>query len=233
VTVPDPASRPSDRIRLHRSPKKGRYERGKIEAILDRCLVGHVAFIDRGEPVCIPMLYARIGAEIYVHGSRASRTMRRLGRGEPACLTVTALDGLVLARSAFQHSANYESVVAFGRFCEITGDGERLAALAAFTNKLLPGRWQEVRPPSARELKATMVLAMGVGEASAKIRSGPPDDDDTDDAALGVWAGELPIVHSLGTPIPSPGLRPGIELSPALGQLREQPETRREVSRDE
>src|SRR3989442_474380 len=120
-----------------------------------------------------------------VHGSRTSRTMRLLGRAEPACLTVTALDGLVLAPSAFEHSANYESVVAFGRFCEITGDGEQLAALAAFTSKLLPGRWQEVRPPSARELRATMVLAMEVGEASAKIRSGPPDDDDTDDAALG------------------------------------------------
>ncbi len=156
-----------DRIRVRRNPKKGRYARDQIEAILDRSLVGHVAFVDRGEPVCIPMLYARIDRDLYIHGSRVSRAMRVLSRGGPACVAVTVLDGLVLARSAFEHSANYESVVAFGRFREIGGEEERLAALAAFTNQLVPGRWSEVRPPSAKELKATMVLAMEIVEASA------------------------------------------------------------------
>ena len=210
---------PSDRVRVRRNPKKGRYEREKIEAILDRSLFAHVAFVDEGEPVCIPMLYARIDTELFIHGSRASRMMRLLARGVPACLTVTVLDGLVLARSAFEHSANYESVVAFGRFGEITDDDERLTALAAFTNKLLPGRWDEVRRPNAKELKATTVLAMEIAEASAKVRTGPPDDDDTEDAALDVWAGELPIVHTFGAPIPSPGLRPDVEVDGSVARV--------------
>jgi nitroimidazol reductase NimA-like FMN-containing flavoprotein (pyridoxamine 5'-phosphate oxidase superfamily) len=217
------SSRPPDRIRVRRNPKKGRYEREQIAAILDRSLVAHVAFADRGDPVCIPMLYARIADDLYIHGSRASRTMRALARGEPACVAVTVLDGLVLARSAFEHSANYESVVAFGRFREITSDAERLTALAAFTNKLLPGRWDEVRRPSAKELKATVVLAMTIDEASAKVRNGPPDDDDTEDAALDVWAGELPIRHRLGEPVPSPGLRPGTPLSRSIEELTAHP----------
>ena len=224
--------RPSDRVRVRRNPKKGRYERARIEAILDRSLVGHVAFVDRGAPVCIPMLYSRIDGRICVHGSRASRAMRLLGRGGPACFTATVLDGLVLARSAFEQSANYESVVAFGRFHEITGDEERLAALAAFMDKLLPGRWSEVRPPSAKELKGTTVLAMEIEEASAKVRSGPPDDDDSEDAALDVWAGEVPIVHSFGAPVPSPGLRQDIAIAASVKQLLEQRANRSEPDQD-
>jgi uncharacterized protein len=215
--------RPSDRVRVRRNPKKGRYERSRIEAILDRSLVGHVAFVDRREPVCIPMLYARIAGRIYVHGSRASRAMRLLGRGERACFTATILDGLVLARSAFEHSANYESVVAFGRFHEVTGEDERLAALSAFTDNLLPGRWNEVRAPNAKELKGTVVLAMEIEEASAKVRSGPPDDDDSEDAALDVWAGEIPIMHSLGGPVSSPGLGHGTAIAESVKQLLERP----------
>jgi nitroimidazol reductase NimA-like FMN-containing flavoprotein (pyridoxamine 5'-phosphate oxidase superfamily) len=142
---------PSDRIRVRRNAKKGRYERERIHSILDRSLVAHVAFIDRGEPVCIPMLHARVEEKISIHGSRASRAMRLLAAGAPACLTVTLLDGLVLPRSAFEHSANYESVVAFGRFEEVTGDDERLAALVAFTNKLLPRRWHVVRQPNTNK----------------------------------------------------------------------------------
>lgn len=207
--------RPPDRIRVRRFPKKGRYERDVIEAILDRALVAHVAFVEDGEPVCIPMLFARIDSRVYIHGSRASRAMRILGRSEPACLTVTLLQGLVLARSAFEHSANYESVVAFGRFHAIE-DGELLAAVAAFAEKILPGRFGEVRPPSAKELKGTTVLAMQIEQASAKVRYGPPDDDDSADADLDVWAGELPIVTSFGEPVPSPGLRSGIALSPSI-----------------
>ncbi len=208
--------RPPDRIRVRRNPKKGRYERETVESILDRGLVAHVAFVDGGDPVCIPMLYARVGGRLYVHGSRASRAMRLLAAGPQACLTVTLLHGLVLARSAFEHSANYESVVAFGRFEQIDDDAERLAALAAFTDKLLPGRFDEVRAPSAKELKGTVVLAMPIDQVSAKVRHGPPDDDDSEDAALDVWAGELPIVTAFGAPVPSPGLRPGIALPAGL-----------------
>jgi nitroimidazol reductase NimA-like FMN-containing flavoprotein (pyridoxamine 5'-phosphate oxidase superfamily) len=224
--------RPPDRVRVRRNPKKGRYERARIEAILDRSLVGHVAFVDGDAPVCIPMLYARIAGRIYVHGSRASRAMRLLRRGERACFTATVLDGLVLARSAFEHSANYESVIAFGRFHEITGEEERLAALAAFTNKLLPGRWSEVRRPNAKELKGTMLLAMEIDEASAKVRSGPPDDDDSEDAALDVWAGEIPIMHSFGAPVPSPGLRHGTAIAESVKQLLEQQAGRSEADDD-
>jgi uncharacterized protein len=215
------ATGPPDRIRVRRSPKKGRYDRTMIKAILDRALVAHVAFIDHAEPVCIPVLFARIDDSIYVHGSRASRAMRLLARGEPACVTVTLVQGLVLARSAFEHSANYESVVVFGRFQPIEDADERLAALATFTNKLLPGRWDEVRAPNAKELKGTMILAMAIEQASAKVRRGPPDDDDSEDAALEVWAGELPIVTTFGEPVASPGLRSGIPVSPTIYHLQE------------
>lgn len=204
-------SGPSDRVRVRRDPKKGHYDRDRIGAILDRSLFAHVAFVDDGHPVCIPMLCARIGAKVYIHGSRASRAMRLLARGEPVCVTVTMLDGLVLARSVFEHSANYESVVAFGRFHEITGADERLAALEAFTEKILPGRWNDVRQPNAKEMKATTVLALEIDEASAKVRTGPPDDDGTADAELDVWAGEIPIRQVYGTPVPSPGLRPDVD----------------------
>jgi nitroimidazol reductase NimA-like FMN-containing flavoprotein (pyridoxamine 5'-phosphate oxidase superfamily) len=197
----------SDRVKVRRGPHKGRYDRATIHRILDRALVGHIAFVDRGAPFCIPMLVARVDEAVYVHGSRASRMLRALATGAPACVAVTVLDGLVLARSIFEHSANYESVVAVGRFRPVDGDAERLAALEAFTEKLLPGRWAEVRPPSTRELKATTVLAMTLDEAAAKCRTGPPDDDDSADAALEVWAGVIPLVTSYGTPVPSPGLR--------------------------
>ncbi len=212
--------RPPDRIRVRRNPKKGRYERATVEAILDRALVAHVAFVDHGEPVCIPMLFARLGGKLYIHGSRASRMMRLLAAGQQACLTVTLMQGLVLARSAFEHSANYESVVAYGRFEPIEDADERLAALAAFTNKILPGRFDEVRPPNAKELKATTILAMPIAQASAKVRYGPPDDDDSEDAALDVWAGEIPIVTSFGEPSPSPGLRMGVPIPTSIHALR-------------
>jgi nitroimidazol reductase NimA-like FMN-containing flavoprotein (pyridoxamine 5'-phosphate oxidase superfamily) len=201
------------------TPRRDGYEQEGIHSILDRALVGNVAFVDHGQPVCIPMLYARIEDKLYIHGSRASRMMRLLSTGAPACFTMTVLDGIVLARSAFEHSANYESVVAFGRFEEVFGKEERLTALAAFTDKLLPGRWSEVRPPSERELKATRVLAMPLAEASAKVRSGPPDDDDSDDAELDVWAGELPITQSFHVPIASPGLRDGVPIPESVRRL--------------
>ncbi len=143
-----------------------------------------------------------------IHGSSASRMIQLLASGAPACVTVTILDGLVLARSAFEHSANYDSVVLLGRFRAISADEQKLEALEAFMEILLPGRWSEVRTPSRQELKATAILALPISEASVKTRSGPPDDDDSPDAVRDVWAGVIPIVTGYGQPQRSPGLRP-------------------------
>lgn len=211
--------RPPARVRVRRAPEKGRYDRATIDAVLDAGLVAHLAFVDDEQPCCIPMLYARVGDRVFVHGSTASRTMRALGAGARACLTVTHVHGLVLARSAFEHSANYESVVLFGRLEDVPDPADRLAAYEAFTEKLLPGRWDEVRQPSRKELKATTILALPIDEASAKVRTGPPDDDDTEDADLDTWAGVVPIVASFGEPEPSPGLRPGIPVSDSVRRL--------------
>jgi nitroimidazol reductase NimA-like FMN-containing flavoprotein (pyridoxamine 5'-phosphate oxidase superfamily) len=211
----------SDRVRVRRAPHKGRYERSFIDAVLDGGLVAHLAFEHDGQPCCIPMLYARVGDRIYVHGSTASRLMRTLAGGAPACLTVTLVHGLVLARSAFEHSANYESAVVFGRFEPVEDPAERLAAFEAFTNKLLPGRWGEVRGPNRKELKATTILALPIDEASAKVRTGPPNDDESEDAELDTWAGVVPIVTAFGAPEPSPGLRDGIQLSESVHHLLE------------
>lgn len=204
---------------MRRQPARGRYDRASVEAVLDRALFGHVAFADDGQPYCIPMLVARSGERLLVHGSSASRALRTLASGVPACVTVTRLDGLVLARSVFEHSANYESAVVLGRFERIENDAERLAAFEAFTEKLVPGRWAEVRPPNRKELKATAILAMPIEEASVKARSGPPTDDDTPDAAADVWAGEIPVVTTFGAPVASPGLREGIAVSQSVRSL--------------
>jgi len=178
--------------------------------------VAHVAFSDGRDQCCIPMLYAYVDDKIYIHGSTASRAMRALGDGAAACVTVTIVHGLVLARSAYEHSANYEAVMAFGRFERVEDEAERVASFKAFTERLLPGRWEEVRQPSAQELKATAILAMEIDEASAKVRTGPPDDDESEDAELEVWAGVVPIISSYGTPVPSPGLRSEIPLAPSV-----------------
>ena len=215
-------ARAPDRIRVRRAPERGRYDRATVESILDRGLVAHVAFVDRGgEPVCIPMLHARVGERLYVHGSTASRTMRVLAAGGPACVTVTLVHGLVLARSAFEHSANYESVVVFGRFERVEDEDERLHAFHVFTDKILPGRWDEVRPPQPQELKATMILALPIDEASAKVRTGPPEDDETEDAELAIWAGEVPLLTSYGEPVPSPALAAGIPVPASVRALLE------------
>jgi uncharacterized protein len=207
------------RVRVRRGPHKGRYDRESIDRVLDQGLLAHVAFVDGSEAVCIPMLYARVGDRIYIHGSTKSRAVNALAAGAPACVTVTIVHGLVLARSAFEHSANYGSAMAFGTFAPVEDPDERMAALEAFTEKLLPGRWNEVRQPNATELKATEILAMEIDEASAKVRSGPPDDDDSADAERDTWAGVVPIVSSYGPPEPSPGLRPGIAVSDSIRRL--------------
>jgi uncharacterized protein len=209
----------TDRVRVRRQPERGQYSRAAIEAVLDAALVAHVAFVHDGQPVCIPTLCARSGDRVLVHGSSASRTLRTLAGGVSACLTATVIDGLVLARSVFEHSVNYRSAVLLGSFTRVEGDDERMAAYEAFTEKLLPGRWDEARAPTELELRATDILAMPIDEASAKVRTGGPHDDDSEDAALDVWAGVLPLALHYGEPIPSPGLRAGIALPPSVLHL--------------
>ncbi len=188
--------------------------------VLDAGLVAHLGFVSDGQPFVIPTLHARVGEDVYVHGSSASRTLRELSGGIAACLTVTLLDGIVFARSVFEHSMNYRSVVVLGRASPVVERDEKLAALEAFTEKLLPGRWAEARPPTSKELKATSVLRMSLEEASAKIRDGGPEDGDTPDADLDVWAGYLPLAVTALDPVPDPALRPGIPVPPALRPYR-------------
>jgi nitroimidazol reductase NimA-like FMN-containing flavoprotein (pyridoxamine 5'-phosphate oxidase superfamily) len=194
---------------VRRVPARADYDRATIDAILDEALVAHLGFAVDGQPYVIPTLHARLGDEVYVHGSAASRMVTMLGAGIPACLTVTLLDGLVLARSAFNHSMNYRSVVVLGRARLVEGPEERAAALEAFTERLIPGRWDEVRPPTRQELKGTRVLAMSLDEASAKVRDGAPVDD-AEDYALDAWAGVVPLRLTRGEPEPDPRLREGI-----------------------
>jgi len=209
------ATAPSERSRVRRAPKRADYDRATIDAILDEALVAHLGFVADGQPYVIPTLHARVGDEVLIHGSAASRMVRALGAGVPACLTVTLIDGLVLARSAFHHSMNYRSVVVLGEARFVEGEAEREAALAAFTDKLVPGRWDEVRTPSRQELKGTRVLALPLTEASAKLRAGGPVDDD-EDHDLDVWAGVVPLHTTRGAVEPDPRLRAGIPLSPAV-----------------
>ena len=203
------ATAPSERTRVRRAPARARYERATIDAILDEALVAHLGFAVDGQPYVIPTLQARVGDTVYVHGSAASRAIRTLGAGAPACLTVTLVDGLVLARSAFHHSMNYRSVVVLGEARPVEGPEERLKALEAFTERMVPGRWDEVRAPNRQELKGTRVLAMTLDEASAKVRTGPPVDDE-EDYALDVWAGVIPLTLTAGAPVDDPRLTPGI-----------------------
>lgn len=210
---------PAEAVRVRRHPERGHYDRATIDAVLDEQRLAHVAFTDGDQPLCIPMLQARIGDRLYIHGSTGSRALRLLATGVPACVTVTVLDGLVLARSAFEHSANYRSVMLLGRFSAVDGDRDRLSAFEAFTDKILAGRWAEVRPPTRKEMSASLILAMEIGEASAKIRVGPPTDDDSPDAEMPVWAGELPVVTTYGEPRPSPGLPAAIALPPSITRL--------------
>jgi nitroimidazol reductase NimA-like FMN-containing flavoprotein (pyridoxamine 5'-phosphate oxidase superfamily) len=202
-----PDRRPRTRVR--RLPQRGVYERAAIDAILDEALVSHIGVIDDGGfPVVIPTLHARDGDQLYVHGSAASRTLRTSARSE-VCLTATLLDGLVLARSAFHHSVNYRSVVVLGTPEPIEDAAGKRRALQAFTEKLVPGRWADVRPPSAQELRGTAVLRIALDEVSAKVRSGGPVDDE-EDYALPVWAGVVGLRLSAGEPQPDERLAPGI-----------------------
>jgi nitroimidazol reductase NimA-like FMN-containing flavoprotein (pyridoxamine 5'-phosphate oxidase superfamily) len=213
-TAPRTAA-PRARTRVRRVPARGVYDREAIHAILDEALIAHLGFVHDGQPFVIPTLHARIGDTLYVHGSSASRTIRTLGAGVPACVTVTLLDGVVLARSAFHHSMNYRSVVVLGSARLVEGSDERLRAVEAFTERLIPGRWSEVRPPSPKELTGTRLLAMPLDETSAKVRTGPPEDD-PDDLEIPVWAGVIPIHTVAGAPIPDPAHPPELDPSAAV-----------------
>ena len=207
-------------MRVRRLHERARYDREAIDAVLDAGLVAHLGFVSEEQPFVIPTLHARVGDEVYVHGSAASRTLRALEGGIAACLTVTLLDGIVLARSVFEHSMNYRSVVVLGRAVPVDDPEEKLVALEAFTEKLLPGRWAEARPPTPKELRATSVLRLPLDEASAKIRDGGPDDGDTPDAELEVWAGHLPLVVQALPPVPDATLRPGVPVPTGLAPYR-------------
>jgi uncharacterized protein len=199
------------RTKLRRVPARGSHDRETIDAILDEAMIGHLGFVHDGRPAVIPTLQARIGDEVLIHGSAASRALRALEDGLDACLTVTLVDGIVLARSAFHHSMNYRSVVLYGTARPVTGRARLEAAVEAFTEKLVPGRWADVRWPTAKELKGTAVLALPIAEGSAKVRSGPPIDDD-EDYELDVWAGVVPLRLTPGAPEPDPALRDGIPM---------------------
>ena len=198
TTMPPP---PSDRTRVRRLTDRAAYDQATIHAILDAGVVAHVGIVDGTTPIVIPMAYARVGDAIVLHGSAKSRLVMQLGAGAEACVTVTHLDGFVMARSAFHHSVNYRSVVVYGRGEALLDDAAKYAALEAYFEKLHPGRWRDVRPPSAGELKATGVVRIPIAEASAKVRTGGPKDD-AEDMALPVWAGVVPLVTTRGEPVP-------------------------------
>jgi uncharacterized protein len=185
------------RTTIRRIPQNGVYDRAAIDAILDEGLVCHVGFVVDGAPYVIPTSYARAGDILYIHGSAAGRMAVALARGVDVCVTVTLLDGLVLARSAFNHSMNYRSVVIFGKATAVEDPTEKLEALRLFSEHIMPGRWRQLRDPKAIELRATLVLALPIAEASAKARSGPPEDD-AEDLNAPVWAGVLPLALRKG-----------------------------------
>ena len=190
----------SDRNKIKRVPKRGNYEREIVYQILDEGLVCYVSFVVEGQPFVIPTAYGRVDNKLYIHGSPASRMLRALQTGIEVCVCVTLVDGVVLARSAFHHSLNYRSVVVFGTASIVEDPEHKLAALKAFCDHVIPQRWQEVRPPSHQELKGTLVLALPLNEASAKIRTGAPIDDEQD-YQIPVWAGVIPLKINAGEPI--------------------------------
>ena len=180
------------RTTLKRLPQRGKYDRELIDQILDEGFICHVGFAVDGQPLVIPTGYARVGDSLIIHGSQASRMLRTLGQGIDVCVTVTLIDGLVLARSAFNHSMNYRSVVVFGRATVIDDPAEKFAVLRALSEHMIPGRWADVRKPTERELQQTTVLLLPLTEASAKVSTGPPLDDE-EDYGLPVWAGVIPL----------------------------------------
>jgi nitroimidazol reductase NimA-like FMN-containing flavoprotein (pyridoxamine 5'-phosphate oxidase superfamily) len=204
---------PTARTTLKRLPKRAEYDRAAIYNILDEGFVCHVGFAVEGRPFVIPTGYARVGDSLYIHGSAASRMLKTIEGGIEVAVTVTLVDGLVLARSAFHHSMNYRSVMVFGRADVVEDPEEKMEALRALTEHIVPGRWAEVRWPDENEMRATLVLRLGINEVSAKVRTGGPIDDEAD-YALEVWAGEIPLRTLAAEPVADQRMQPGIEPPP-------------------
>ncbi|MGA9767832.1 MAG: pyridoxamine 5'-phosphate oxidase family protein [Blastocatellia bacterium] len=221
----------TERTTLKRLPARAEYDRARVYEILDEAFICHVGFVVDGQPFVIPTGYARMGDRLYIHGSAASRMLRAIGQGIEVCVTVTLLDGLVLARSAFHHSVNYRSVVVFGRATVVEAAEEKMEALRAFTEHVVPGRWAEVRWPNESEMKATTVLSLLLAEASAKIRTGPPIDDE-EDHEIDVWAGVLPLRLVADDAIRDERLRSGIGLPDYVRQYRRPADDRKEAQSD-
>jgi uncharacterized protein len=200
-----PEYEPTERTRVFRKPGRGSHDRDLVHSILDEALICHVGFVQDGQPYVIPTIHARDGETLYLHGANANRTFRVLAEGAQCCLTVTLVDDLVLARAALHHSLNYRSVMVLGTAREVTDPDEKQSALRLVVEHVAPGRAEEVRGPSETDLRSTKVLSMQIEEASAKIRSGPPLDDD-DDLELPYWAGQLPLTLGTGDPVPAPDL---------------------------
>lgn len=200
---------PTDRTRVKRLPDRGKYDVETVHKILDEAFVCHVGFVVDGQPFVIPTNFGRVADVVYLHGSAASRMLKTLSGGIPVCVTVTLVDGLVLARSAFHHSVNYRSVVMLGKATLAENPEEKMRALEAFTEHVVRGRWKDIRQPTEQELKATTVLSLPLAEVSAKVRTGPAKDD-AQDYSLPIWAGVLPLPVTPGTPVDDPRLLSGL-----------------------
>jgi nitroimidazol reductase NimA-like FMN-containing flavoprotein (pyridoxamine 5'-phosphate oxidase superfamily) len=201
---------PTQRTKVRRLSKRAVYDKERVHAILDEGFICHVGFAQAGQPFVIPTLYARSGETLYMHGSGASRMLKTLAEGVEVCVTVTLVDGFVLARSAFHHSMNYRSVTVFGRARRVTEMAERLEALRLITDHIVPQRWDEVRGPNELEMKQTLVLALPLEDVAAKVRVGPPADDE-EDYSLPIWAGVVPIQTQLGAPLPDGRVLPEVK----------------------
>jgi nitroimidazol reductase NimA-like FMN-containing flavoprotein (pyridoxamine 5'-phosphate oxidase superfamily) len=207
------------RNRVRRMPKRGHYDRETVNAIIDEALVCHVAFAVDGVPTVIPTLHARHGDSLLLHGAKTSRLLQHAAAGHELSVAITLVDGIVLARSVFHHSMNYRSVVIHGAGTLVESDDDKLAALEAFSEHIARGRWADARRPTKKELKATTVISMPIDVAGAKIRTGPPIDDD-EDYALPIWAGVMPLDLVPGKPVPDPRLSSTIELPGTLKRSR-------------
>lgn len=205
----------TSRTTLRRLPKRGVYDRDRVNQILDEALVCHLGFVVDHQPYVIPTLHVRVGETLYVHGSPASRMLKTLQSGVEVCAAVTLVDGLVLARSAFHHSMNYRSVMIFGTAQAVAPEDEKIRVLRALMYHLVRGRWEEVREPSPEELRGTLILSLPITEASAKVRTGPPMDEE-EDYGLPIWAGVVPLSMTAGTPQPDPRLATEIPLPQSL-----------------
>jgi uncharacterized protein len=207
----------TDKNRVRRIPERGHYDRETIYRILDEALICHVGFVENGQPYVIPINFARLGNTIVLHGAKASRLLKHIEAGNPVCVETTIVDGLVLARSVFHHSVNYRSVVLLGRGRPLEDKQEKLAALKAITDHLIPGRWSEARLPNAKEMNSTRVVSIEIDEASAKLRTGPAIDEE-EDYVLPVWAGILPLQELTLAPIRDERLTGDIPLPDYVAQ---------------